>query len=335
MYCKNCMAPLSSEDTFCKVCGKPVEEEKKEEIKEEVKEPTYIRPIEEVEPIIEQKANYAVPTEPIMMNEQAQSPVMEPVAPSVNETPAIEPVQILEQTNTFKPVIDEDVQSVRMEPAPIINKQEGVSKKVFLLGIGVSVVAAFLIALLIFIPITSSKVNKVKKDAEKNVVTKTVTENRIVSAGYSFKLPEGYSFKTAGNYLIIENDTTKEAMALQVYNETYANLKANLTVLKTSLTNAKWIVGKMYMDQNVKNKLYLEVEATLNNQKVLIAYTQASSTQSFGIVYLNPNDATSFPINSVQTFNEIVESASPVKQANDSKVVAFTKNAIFFPKTTK
>ena len=42
------------------------------------------------------------------------------------------------------------------------------------------------------------------------------------------------------------------------------------------------------MDQNIKNRVYLTVEATFNKQKLMIAYTKANANQIFGIVYLKP-----------------------------------------------
>lgn len=336
MHCKNCLAPLNNGDTYCKVCGKPVD----------------------------QNTNYPS-NEDIIKNYNEESSSIFPQAeqPTVQSTVEsqpreIKPVQTLEQTNVMKPVVPEvEVPTVniepvsptvqpftpntevaptmRPEPLPIVNKKEGISKKVFALGILISVVATALIAILICIPIISNKVNAVKKENEASALTPvTVKENRILFSNYSFKIPEGYSYQISGTQLIVEKMDTKESMSLQVGTETYANLKTNLTTLKTNLTAAKWTVGKMYMDQNIKNRVYLTVEATFNKQKLMIAYTKANANQIFGIVYLKPN-AVEYPTDTIETFNDIVESAEENTTKTTTNITTFTTNKIIFPKTTK
>ena len=69
MHCKNCFAPLSEEDAYCKVCGKTVE-----------KEETSAYPSNE-----EIIASYKEETEPLIPSEQA-----------IQEMSEIKPVQTLE-----------------------------------------------------------------------------------------------------------------------------------------------------------------------------------------------------------------------------------------------
>lgn len=340
MHCKNCLAPLNNGDTYCKVCGKPVEQNTSYPSNEDIIK------------------NYNVEENNSIFPEVAQ-PSMQPTMPS-QPVREIKPVQTLEQTNVMRPVMPEEVNEVpvvnvepvnptvepftpntevaptlRPEPLPIVNEKEGISKKVFALGILISVAATALIAVLICIPIISNKVNAVKKENEASALTPvTVKENRVLFSNYSFKIPEEYSYKISGSQLIVEKIDTKEAMSLQVGTETYANLKTNLTTLKTNLTAAKWTIGKMYMDQNIKNRVYLTVEATLNKQKLMIAYTKANANQIFGIVYLKPN-ATEYPTDTIETFNDIIDSAEEITTKTTTNITTFTTNKIIFPKTTK
>lgn len=343
MQCKNCLAPLSNGDTYCKVCGMPVEKNNAYPSNEEI-----IKSYNEEVTVTEQQPVFINPT---------------PVENTVQREAM--PSQSLEQTNMFKPVVEETkveqnpvsfkspvmdpvsfetpvapqmptqvTPELRPMPAPIVNESNGISKKVFAIGIVIAVVATALIAILISIPIISSKVEKAKEEnASPEVQTTTVTENRALFSGYSFLIPEGYTYKISGTQLIVEKTETKEAMSLQVGTETYANLKTNITTLKTNLTTAKWTVGKIYMDQNVKNRVYLTVEATINKQKLMLAYTKANATQVFGIVYLNPSSK-EYPTATIETFNEIVNSAKEVKQNPTTTITNFTKNKVFFAKTT-
>lgn len=348
MYCKNCLAPLNSGDTYCKVCGKPVEQDTSYPSNEEI-----------IKNYNEPESNSIFPAMP-QPEPVVSIPVVEPVVEKEVAREEIKPVQTLEQTNVLRPIMPEEVTEVpvmsttpvspvvepftpnvevapevRPEPLPIVAEKEGISKKVFIIGIIIAVVATSLIAVLISIPVISSKVEAEKKKNESETLTPvTVKENRVLLSNYSFEIPEGFSYKINGSQLIVEKTATKEAMSLQIGTETYANLKTNLTTLKTSLTSAKWAVGKMYMDQNIKNRVYLTVEATVNKQKVMIAYTSANAKQVFGIVYLNPS-ATTYPTDTIETFNDIVSSAEEVKNVTTTNIANYTKNNLFFPKTTK
>jgi uncharacterized Zn finger protein (UPF0148 family) len=346
MNCKNCLAPLSNGDTYCKVCGKPVETNSTLPSNEEIiknynqptqtsvpneerlvgtQRPTISQPLEQTnvfKPITEEVRTQSVPT-------SQQRPVVQPSVSSVTPvTPSAEATSV----GSSKPVPSVSPIPVRPEPAPIVNK--GISKKVFAIGIIIAVIATALIVGLICIPIISSKVEIAKKEVEETTVTpQTITEERVLFGGYSFLIPDEYSYKVSGSQLIVEKTDTKEAMSIQVATDTYANLKANLTTLKTNLTTAKWTVGKIYMDQAVKNRVYLTVEATTNNKKVMIAYTKANATQVFGIVYLNPT-STDYPTETIETFNEIIDSAKENTTAPTTTITTYTTNKIFFATTT-
>lgn len=348
MQCKNCLAPLSNGDTYCKVCGKPVEttqanqtlpsnEEVIAAYQEESVPTNFIGgqvPVEPVQPTIpvEQRENLYIQPERKMTPVQTleQTNVMRPIEPgtttyipkSTSSVSPVEPVQIdLGQTPP----------PVHPAPAPIINETGKVDKKVFILGIVITLVATALIAILISIPVISSKVEKAKKESESNTtVPKTIVENRVFFNGYTFLIPEGFTYKIVGQEFIVEKLDTKEAMSLQIATDTYANLKEHLTTLKTNLTTAKWAVGKIYMDQNIKNRVYLFVEAKANNKNVMITYTKANDKQVFATVYLNPT-VTDYPTETVETFNEIIDSAEAVKVATTTNIGTYTKNKIVFP----
>jgi uncharacterized Zn finger protein (UPF0148 family) len=306
MNCKNCLAPLSKDDTYCKVCGTPVEQP---------------------------KTNYPSNEDIIAAYNQPEEPKTQTIFPSqetIEQMSEIKPVQTLEETAQN---LKEEVNEVRPEPQTIINKSEGISKKIFALGIVIAVVATALITSLIFIPITSGKVEDAKKEVESETITKIVTENRVLLSGYSFEIPEGYSYKINGSQLLIQKDDTLQAMSLQVGNATYTALKADLTTLKTNLTTAKWTVGKISLDQTINNRVYLTVQATVNKQKVMIAYTKANATQTFGIIYLDPN-TTEYPEETIKDFNDIIESAEEVTNTYKSTIATFTQNKLFFTTTT-
>ncbi len=370
MHCKNCLAPLNNSDTYCKVCGKPVEKSTAYPSNEEIiksyneQTPTSIfpevktvgeqpkvvptqsleqtnvfKPVMDQQPVkvpVNREGNMA-PQAPVQPNRVQPSPTpvqtTTPVQPNrpVAPTP-VKPAEPVMPTPVATPVAPVSMQptAVRPEPQPIVNEKQGVSKKIFALGIVIAIVATALIAILICIPIISNKVASAKKEvSEAPVTTKTITEERTLFSGYSFLIPEGYTYKISGTQLIVEKTATKEAMSLQVYTDTYANLKTNLTTLKTNLTSAKWTVGKMYMDQAVKNRVYLTVEATSNSKKVMIAYTKANAKQVFGIVYLNPS-ATTYPTTTIETFNEIVDSAREVASSPTTNITTHTTKKIFF-----
>ena len=316
MHCKNCFAPLSEEDAYCKVCGKTVE-----------KEETSAYPSNE-----EIIASYKEESEPLIPSEQA-----------IQEMSEIKPVQTLEpeivevetKVDPFVVNVEEkkEEKEERPSPLPIVNKTEGINKKIFILGILIAVIASALITALVFIPITSKKVEQAKKDVEKEIVTKTEKENRVLLSGYSFKIPEGYSYKLNGTQLLVQNDSTNAAISIQVGNVAYTTIKGDLTKLKTNLTQAKWTVGKLE-SMTIENRVYLTVQATVNKKNVMIAYTQAKENQTLAIVYLDPTQTT-YPTEKIlKEFNQIVSSLEPVTNTFTSTINTYTTNKLFFPVTT-
>lgn len=371
MYCKNCLAPLSNGDTYCKVCGKPVEKNVAYPSNEEIikaynepnqtsvfpgtknvmvqPQPTPVQKLEQTNIMapLKDEIMVASPSAPQMSSMQAplESGVTNrPVTPTTNvqQTQPVTAVmpqaatsvqQVVTKVTPTAPTAP--VAPVRPEPEPIVNEKGGVSKKIFALGIIISIVATALIACLICIPIISNKVNAAKNENVKDEpLIKTVVEERVLFSGYSFIIPEGYTHKISGTQLIVEKTDTKEAMAVQVANDTLANIKVNLTTLKTNLTTAKWLIGKIYTDSAIKNRAYLTVEATSNNKKVMIGYTKANAKQVFGIVYLNPNDV-NYPTTTIETFNDIIDSAKEVPALPTTNITTHTAKKVFFPATAK
>lgn len=369
MHCKNCLAPLSNGDTYCKVCGKPVEKStaypSNEEIiksyneqnqtsvfsgvKSVVEQPKPVQSLEQTNVMtpIKEDAMMKMPTTQQVSSvggASAPSSIARPVAPT-SSTVQVESQPVVQVPSQVVSPVEQPVVSpaapvapaapVRPEPLPIVNEKEGISKKIFALGIIISVVATALIACLICIPIISNKVNATKKEVtDFEPVIKTVVEERVLFSGYSFIIPEGYSYKISGTQLIVEKIDTKEAMSVQVSTNTLANLKANLTALKTNLTTAKWTVGKMYTDTSIKNRAYLTVEAASNNKKVMIGYTKANAKQVFGIVYLNPNNV-NYPTTTVDVFNDIIDSAKETAVVPTTNIATHTTKKVFFATTVK
>lgn len=319
MHCENCFAPLTEEDTYCKVCGKTVEK------KEENAYPSN----EEIIASYKEEPETLIPSEEAIQEMSEIKPVqtLEPEKVEIKETPNdpfVVNVDQLDQT------IEQPAIEMRPSPAPIVNKNDGISKKVFILGILISIVATALIVALIFIPITSNKVSQAKKDVESKVVTKTVKENRVLLSGYSFKIPEGYSYKINGAQLLIQNDSTNVSASLQVGNVDFASIKGDLTKLKTNLTAAKWVVGKLE-GQTIENTIYETVQATVNKQNVMIAYTQAGEKTSLAIVYVDPTSTTYPTIDTLKEFNPIISSLEVVENTFTSNIATFTTNKLFFP----
>lgn len=342
MHCKNCLAPLNAEDTYCKVCGTPIERKENYPSNEEIiqaynnenmrlsanksvgeKRPvstenmtSSFRPVERREEV----TRVATPT--------SEEPVYSTSTPT--SLPQHEPILVAEPKGLTIPSREEmEVPESPVQERKEKKEEKGIGKKSFALGIVISIIVTALITVLICIPLVSRADKKEEVPTKPKDETKIVTENRVLFSGYSFIIPEGYSHKISGTQLIVEKKDTKEAMSLQIGTGTYANMKANLTSLKKNLTDSKWEVGKLYVDQAIDQRNYLTVEATVNKQKVLIAYTTADDTQVFGIIYLNPK-ATTYPNETVESFNEIIDSALKVNNPVNTNIADFTKNKIMF-----
>lgn len=341
MHCKNCLAPLNAEDTYCKVCGTPIDRKENyptnEEIikaynNENVRIPTQ-------EQMVERKPVSADSMAPDFRSlerkeeniQRSTSPIEEPpYSPSVpSSLPQHEPILVAEPKSLAIPKREEKMEEEPLPKMDIKKDEKGISKKTLLFGIFISVIVTALITALVCIPIFSKADKKQEAPDNPKVDIKTVTENRILFSGYSFIIPEGYSYKVSGTQLLVEKKDTKEAMALQIGQGTYANMKANLTSVKKNLTDAKWVVGKLYVDQTIDERNYLTVEATVNKQKVMIAYTTADDTQVFGMIYLNPT-APDYPSDTVEAFSKIIDSALKVNQSVETNISDFTKNKILF-----
>lgn len=328
MHCKKCLAPLSAEDTYCKVCGNPIERKENYPSNEEI-----IRAYnnENMQPMMgrenfenreeKRREEYiqAIRKEQESLQSTSSMPQHEPILTPPEPTT---PINIKEK-------IEESVVRPSIEDEVVKRTNQGFTKKAFVLGILIAIIATALITTLACIPILSKTKTPLEPSSEQKNETKTVIENRVLFSGYSFLIPEGYSYKLSGTQLIVEKIDTKEAMSLQVGAGTYANLKSNLNPLKTSLTNAKWTVGKLYVDQVVKGRNYLTVEANLNTQRLMLAYTTADEMQIFGMVYLNPT-ATTYPSETIEVFADIIDSALKVNNPVTTTIADFTKNKLIF-----
>lgn len=328
MNCKNCFAPLSEEDTYCKVCGKTVEKEEKKEYPSN----------EEVIASYRQESESLFPSEEELKEMSEIQPVqtLEPEQVEVKETvndPFV--VTMEEEKEPSQEIKTEVTNEVRPEPLPIINNNVGISKKVFILGILGSIIVTALIVALVFIPITSKKVEQARKDEVSKIVTKTEKENRVLLSGYSFKIPEGYSYKINGTQLLVQNDTTNVAISIQVGNVAFSSIKGDLEKLKTNLTQAKWVVGKLE-GKTIDNRSYMTAQATFNKKNVMITYTPAKETQTLAIVYLDPRNAAYPDEKIIKEFNPIISSVEEVTNTFTSTVGTYATNKLFFiaPTTT-
>ncbi len=322
MHCKNCLAPLSTEDTYCKICGTPVLEKGNYPSNDEIIK-AYNK--ESLQPERKQDiVQPAIPSVPSPLEKERREEVPNIPSPSA-PLPQHEPILTMPVSDLRKPEQQETI------PNEIVEKKTslGISKKNFVLSLCIAIIASVFITILICIPLLSKEEKKTEEKGDKKLETQTVIENRVLFSNYSFMIPDGYHYKINGTQLIVEKKDTKEAMALQVGPGTYANLKSNLNPLKTSLTNAKWTVGKLYVDQIVKGRNYLTVEANLNTQKLMIAYTTADETQIFGIVYLNPS-ATTYPSETIEVFADIIDSALKANNPVTTRIADFTKNKLIF-----
>lgn len=338
MHCKNCLAPLSTEDTYCKVCGTPVAKSGQYPSNEEIIKayntemglPPIEQEMEEKQDSFQTQVSKSLHLEERGENAYSQIPKREEQNTVASSMPQHEPILTAPTPNRSVPKLEVTKEEVRpLEEENILSYPLGLSKKTFVLGIVIAIVITACITTLICIPVLSKTRANNELSVGTNQETKTVTENRILFSGYSFIIPEGYSYKLSGTQLVVEKTDTKEAMSLQVGAGTYDNMKASLNPLKTNLTNAKWTVGKLYVDQTIKGRNYLTVEATVSNQKIMLAYTTADETQIFGIVYLKPN-ATDYPSNTIEVFTDIIDSALKVENTVTTNILDFTKNKLLF-----
>ena len=339
MHCKNCLAPLNADDTYCKVCGTPIDRKENYPSNEEIIK-AYNNETMRVPAQGQGTENRSVSNESMasdFRNLERQEEKIQSSAQSIENTynmeattslPQHEPILVAEPKSLVIPKREE----IEEEPLPKLDtkkEEKGISKKTLFLSIFIVMMITALVTTLICIPIFSKVDNKKETSDNPKVDIKTVTENRILFSGYSFVIPEGYSYKINGTQLLVEKKDTKEAMSLQIGQGTYENMKANLTSVKKNLTDAKWTVGKLYVDQTIDERNYLTVEATVNKQKVMIAYTTADDTQVFGIIYLNPT-ATDYPSDTVESFSKIIDSGLKVNNPVNTNIADFTKNKILF-----
>ena len=341
MHCKNCLAPLNVDDTYCKVCGTPIDRKENYPSNEEIikaynnengRIPAQEQMAERQPVSVDSMAPNFRPLKREEENVQTSTPTIEesPYSPSVaSSLPQHEPILVAEPKSLAIPKREEIMEEESLPKMDTKKEEKGISRKTLLFGILLSMVITALITVLVCIPIFSKVDKKQETTDNPKVDIKTVTENRILFSGYSFVIPEGYSYKINGTQLIVEKKDTKEAMSLQLGQGTYANMKANLTSVKKNLTDAKWTVGKLYVDQTIDERNYLTVEATVNKQKVMIAYTTADDTQVFGMIYLNPT-APDYPSDTVESFSKIIDSALKVNHSVNTNIADFTKNKIMF-----
>lgn len=320
MNCRKCLTPLNPNDEVCKVCGEPVVKPKEESVigdeltlaDEEMRVPTESVPemLMEEEPVEEKKVEVVPPVVETPVKDEYTTSVISPMtAPLPYEQLGItEDKKIAEPKN---------------------------NKGLIAIIIVITVFVTLAITALIAAPIISKKIDNAKAgntttDTTKDKTTSETTNYKVSFAGYSFTLPEDYTYEINDKNLIISNSANTKMVSIEVANAQYTALKEIKSTIKTNLAAAGWTLENLE-EKTVKNRSYITIESAVNNKKVLVAYTKASATQVLGLVYLNTT-TDDYPTTVIEEFNTIIDSvkATTNSATTITTIKPYVANRIFF-----
>lgn len=126
---------------------------------------------------------------------------------------------------------------------------------------------------------------------------------KVRFGGYVFSIPNTYEYEVTYDTMYIVNSSTQEAGMIQIADINYQDYLIIKDIYKENLIEKGFQISK-FGEQKIKNKSYLVLEASLNNEKIISLFTAASSNQMFIAAVSNYNSKT------LNTYADILASAS-------------------------
>ena len=233
------------------------------------------------------------------------------VAPQVSIAPAVKPmVEMASQPEpspagvsqkSVETVVETAIQPEIVEEV-VSGNEETVKEKNFnriitLSIIVISVVAIVISSLFIFQILTT---NQNKSDLKEVVSAKYNFE------GFEFSLPDGVSASIEDNSFIMRDNKDSWSAIITMQEGNYNTLVSNRAQLNSYFEKYGYIATEVETKE-LNGTSFITTEVLIGSKNTLVAYTKASGTKVFGIIYINSTGT--YNNTSLKAVSEILTSA--------------------------
>lgn len=152
-----------------------------------------------------------------------------------------------------------------------------------------------------------------------NPATPTTTKvqtYKINYSGYTFEIPNNYTYKTTTDGFTIVDDAETVAGFGSIVDGSYSVLKSRHAAFKTRLATAYTITNDGY--KTYDGREYMVFEVVSNGQNVILALTKLDEVKTLSLSIANVNNTIDYK--DLETFHSMVKTVKYTGAANSIKI---------------
>ena len=279
MKCEKCGNENSIEDKYCTKCGEKLTSNELQELpsKKEITvdaEENVENNVEEVEEKDEEKTKD-------------------------NDETIVE--DDIEELETKEEENKEDI--VQEQPTEDKKEEQTVPKKKtnYFQYVAIILIVSLIVGGIVYFSMSVS----LKKYQELSI--KNSTYNEVKLAGFTYKIPQEYSYEKGSEYISITDKDESWIIQLGSTKASYDLLKNNKALLQSTFKN-DGIIASVPTIKNIKDKEYLTLELNENSKKSLVAYSKFNSM--YINVVLVRNTSNNYDYDKLDIANKIINDAT-------------------------
>lgn len=222
--------------------------------------------------------------------------------PSDNKEEVLEEVEVPTEEKVEEPKEEEKKDEKKDEKKEETPQVITPKKKINIFQyIAIILVVSLLVGGIVYFSMSFS-LNKYKEMAAKNI-----TYNEVRLNGFTYKIPQDYSYEKDADYISITDKDESWIIQIGSTKSSYDVLKTNKAMLQQAFT-ADGITATTPKIQNVKDKEYLTLELDENSKKSLVAYSKFNSLYINVVLVRNTNN--DYDYDKLEIANKIINDAT-------------------------
>ena len=151
--------------------------------------------------------------------------------------------------------------------------------------------------------------------------------NEVKLAGFTYKIPQEYSYEKDSDYVSITDKDESWIIQLGSTKSSYDILKSNKTLLQTTFKN-DGIIASVPKIKTIKDKEYLTIELNENNNKSLVAYSKFNSMYLNIVLVRNTNN--DYDYDKLEIANKIINNSTFNDEELNVETDSFNLDDIIF-----
>ncbi len=200
---------------------------------------------------------------------------------------------------------EETVEEVQEEQQEVIPEEENVKvpkKKINLVQyVAIILVVSLVVGSIVYFSMSVS----LKKYKELSI--KNSTSNEVKLDGFTYKIPQEYSYEKDKDYISITNKDESWVIQIGSTKSSYDTLKSNKALLQEAFLK-DGIKSSVPKVENIKDKEYLTLELDENSKKSLVAYSKFNSMYINVVLVRNINN--DYDYDKLEIANSIINNST-------------------------